>query len=81
MYDDVPFTEQGDTFAIIPTEFFNGWRSWLTSPADRIRPDRLDTSTFLCEHALLIFDPNCPSDIEMIATVIRQADWDVLEAL
>ncbi|KXN92215.1 Ubiquitin carboxyl-terminal hydrolase 48 [Leucoagaricus sp. SymC.cos] len=81
MYEETPFAEEDDSFAIIPTNFFKGWISWLNSPADHERSDKLDNSCFLCEHGLLSFDPNCPSDVELTITIIRQSDWDVLQKL
>lgn len=81
MYESVPFTEEDDSFAIIPTDFFKGWISWLNNPVDHARSDKLDNSHFVCEHDLLNFDPNCLSDTEMTITIIRQDDWYILRKL
>lgn len=81
MHEDTPFAGEDDSFAIIPLDFFRGWLLWLNNPADHNRPDRLDNTPFLCEHGLLTLDPNCPSDIEITATIIRRSDWEVLETL
>jgi len=81
MYEGTPFTQEDENFAIIPIDFLRGWLLWLNSPVDHIRFNKLDNSSFLCEHDHLIFDPNCPLDTEMTITVIRQSDWDVLQNL
>ncbi|KAF9454646.1 cysteine proteinase [Macrolepiota fuliginosa MF-IS2] len=81
MYEGTPFTAEDDSFVVIPMDFFRGWLSWLNSPADHKRSEKLDNSPFFCEHGLLAFDPNCPSDMEMIVTIIRQRDWEILETL
>lgn len=77
----MPFTQEDSSLAIIPTDFLRAWLLWLNSPVDHTRFDKLDNSSFLCEHDHLIFDPNCPLDTEMTITVIRQSDWDILRNL
>ncbi|KAJ3574829.1 hypothetical protein NP233_g1494 [Leucocoprinus birnbaumii] len=81
MYEGTPFTEEDVSLAIVPTTFYKGWVSWVNSPADHTRADKLDNSHFLCEHNLLNFDPNCPLDTEMTISIIRHSDWEALRNL
>ncbi|KAJ7063468.1 hypothetical protein C8F01DRAFT_78645 [Mycena amicta] len=67
--------------ALVSNAFIRAWRSWLTRPAENIRPDRIDNESFFCEHGLLAFDPNCPADLAGSLVVIRRSDWDELEQI
>ena len=67
--------------ALVPAHFVRSWKSWLFHPAEMHRPDAVDTAQFICEHGLLVLDPNCPSDIDGTALVITGKDWITLESL
>ncbi|KAJ7709699.1 hypothetical protein B0H17DRAFT_999051 [Mycena rosella] len=67
--------------ALIPVAFVRAWRQWLGQPTEMIRPDRIDNTPFICEHKLLAFDPNCPTDIDGFLVVIQRSDWEELKRL
>jgi len=50
-------------------------------PAENTRPDTVNNEPFFCEHRLLIFDPNCQTDVDSTITVIRREEWDALQRL
>lgn len=81
MCEGILLAGEDNFLAIIPTDFFRGWLSWVNSPVDQVRPTKLDNSSFFCEHGLLALDPNCPTDIHMTATIICQRDWELLEKM
>ncbi|KAG7447960.1 cysteine proteinase [Guyanagaster necrorhizus] len=64
---------------ILPTQFLRSWRRWLTRPGDFPRPDIIDNEPFFCHHRLLIFDPNCATDMDSALAVVKRSDWDILE--
>ena len=66
--------------ALVPSAFIRTWRQWLFHPANE-RPESVDTSQFLCEHDLLVLDPNNPGDLDGVAAIISRDDWAVLETL
>ncbi|KAK0459838.1 uncharacterized protein EV420DRAFT_1629202 [Desarmillaria tabescens] len=65
--------------AILPTQFLRSWRRWLTRPGDFPRPEVIDNEPFFCHHRLLIFDPNCATDMDSALAVVKRSDWDILE--
>ncbi|KAK0210866.1 hypothetical protein DFS33DRAFT_1252154 [Desarmillaria ectypa] len=65
--------------AILPTHFLRSWRRWLTRPSDFPRPEVIDNEPFFCHHRLLIFDPNCATDMDSALAVVKRSDWDILE--
>jgi hypothetical protein len=67
--------------AILPTQFVRSWRQWLLRPTENRRPDIIDNTPFLCEHDMLVFDPNVPTDLDPSITMIKRSDWDYLEGL
>jgi ubiquitin carboxyl-terminal hydrolase 48 len=67
--------------AIMASQFVRAWRQWLGRPSENVRPDTIDNSAFLFEHDKLVFDPNCPTDLDSSVAFVKRADWDVLEAL
>lgn len=67
--------------AIIPLQFVKSWRRWLNSPCDNPRPDMFDNDSFICEHDLLAFDPNCPADLDSTIMIIKLDEWHALESL
>ncbi|KAG6918120.1 hypothetical protein DXG01_016308 [Tephrocybe rancida] len=67
--------------ALVSTNFAKAWKKWLDRPTECPRPERLDNTHFMCEHDMLVFDPNIPSDLESCALLILQSDWDLLESL
>ncbi|KAJ6597092.1 cysteine proteinase [Mycena vulgaris] len=67
--------------ALVPVVFVRAWRQWLGQPTEVIRPERIDNMNFICEHELLAFDPNCPTDMEGSLVVIQRSDWDELQRL
>jgi len=67
--------------AILPTQFLRSWRQWLLRPTENSRPDIIDNTPFICEHDLLVFDPNNPTDFDASITMIKRSDWDYLESL
>ncbi|KAG6860930.1 hypothetical protein C0995_005885 [Termitomyces sp. Mi166 len=67
--------------AIIPIDFAKKWRKWLERPTDSPRPERVDNTRFLCEHDMLVIDPNVPSEFESMTLLILRSDWDILESL
>ncbi|KAF8798163.1 cysteine proteinase [Phlegmacium glaucopus] len=66
--------------AIIPSQFVKSWRRWLNNPCDSPRPDMFDNASFICEHELLAFDPNCPADLDSTIMIIELNDWHALES-
>ncbi|KAF9475859.1 cysteine proteinase [Pholiota conissans] len=67
------------SYAIIPSSFIKKWNRWITNPcASNPRPDSVDNGPFFCDHNLLGFDPNCPSDIDSTITIIQLDQWDTL---
>lgn len=66
--------------ALVPAQFIRAWRQWLFHPANE-RPESVDTSQFICDHGLLVLDPNSPGDLDVNAAIIRRSDWETLEAL
>lgn len=77
------WTELSDPLpcAIIPLQFVKSWRRWLNSPCDNSRPDMFDNDSFICEHDLLAFDPNCHADLDSTIMVIKLEEWHALESL
>ncbi|GLB34824.1 putative cysteine proteinase [Lyophyllum shimeji] len=69
---------EGVPCALISANFAKAWKQWLNRPTECLRPDSLDNTPFFCEHDMLIIDPNCLSDLEASAVVIRRIDWDTL---
>jgi hypothetical protein len=67
--------------ALVPMVFFRAWHQWLNQPTEMTRPDRIDNTPFICEHEMLAFDPNCPTDVDGLLVVIQRSDWDELERL
>jgi len=67
--------------AIVPAHFIRSWRQWLLRPTETPRPDAVDNTPFICEHDLLAFDPNCPTDLNASLAVIKRSDWNALEML
>ncbi|KAJ3510286.1 hypothetical protein NLJ89_g4765 [Agrocybe chaxingu] len=63
--------------AIVPSPFIKKWKRWLNSP-DNARPEGIDNSSFICEHGLLLLDPNCSTDLDSSVVVIQREDWDTL---
>jgi len=67
--------------AIVPAQFVRAWRQWLLRPAEVPRPDRLDNSLFVCEHGLLVLDPNVNNDMDTSVTIVKRTDWATIEEL
>jgi len=67
--------------AIVLAQFVRSWKHWLARPADALRPEMVDNSSLMCEHGMLLFDPNSPGDLNTSITMIKRSDWDVLEDL
>lgn len=67
--------------AIVPAQFVRSWKHWLARPADALRPEMVDNTSLMCEHGMLLFDPNSPGDLNTSITMIKRSDWDVLEDL
>jgi ubiquitin carboxyl-terminal hydrolase 48 len=67
--------------AVVPAQFVRSWRQWLLRPSETVRPDAINNQPFICEHNLLVFDPNDPTDMDATIAVIKRSDWDCLEAL
>ncbi|TFK42426.1 hypothetical protein BDQ12DRAFT_644097 [Crucibulum laeve] len=72
---------QSPFFTVLPTHFLNGWRKWVDNPTVHTRPGKVDNTPFLCEHEMLAFDPNCPTDLDSTLAIIKSEDWDILETL
>jgi len=70
-----------DHCAVLPTQFVRDWKRWVNSPFDNLRPEGVDNNQFICQHGLLLFDPNCPSDLDSIITVIKMSDWDTIQSM
>ena len=68
-------------YALIPAHFVRSWNQWLNRPADVPRPEMIDNTPFICEHNLLVLDPNSPSDFNSYLAIVKRSDWDVLETL
>ena len=77
------WTESSDPqhCAVIPMQFVKGWRRWLNSPCDNPRPDVFNNTLFICEHEMLVFDPNCQTDLDSTIMVIGIDEWHALESL
>lgn len=67
--------------AIIPAQFVRTWKKWLSRPSDALRPEMVDNAPFICEHGMLLIDPNCPGDLNTTVTIVKRSDWDALEDL
>lgn len=67
--------------AVVPAQFVRSWKQWVVRPTETSRPVTVDNTPFFCEHQLLVFDPNCPSDLNSSLALIKRADWDALEIL
>ncbi|OBZ75519.1 Ubiquitin carboxyl-terminal hydrolase 48 [Grifola frondosa] len=67
--------------AIVPAQFIRSWRQWLLRPGEVCRPEGVDNSSFICEHGMLVLDPNSASDLDSSVAIIKRSDWDVLEEL
>jgi hypothetical protein len=67
--------------AIVPTQFIRSWRHWLLRPTEHSRPDLINNTLFICEHDMLIFDPNNPADLDPSISIIKRTEWDYLESL
>lgn len=85
MYDNAL---EGNTFllenvpcAVVSAHFIRIWRKWVGRPTDFARPDAVDTSSFLCEHGNLVFDPNAPNDWDFNVALIQMSEWAILEGL
>lgn len=76
-----PLASENTPCAVIPTPFYKCWKRWVDHPAENTRPDTVDNEPFFCEHRLLIFDPNCQTDVDSTVTVIRREEWDALQRL
>ncbi|RDB21476.1 Ubiquitin carboxyl-terminal hydrolase 48 [Hypsizygus marmoreus] len=85
MYDNVLSGDtaqlEGVPCALVPTNFVQSWKRWLDRPTEASRPDTVDNTSFICEHDRLVFDPNCPTDLDSSFVVIKRSDWDILETL
>lgn len=51
----------------------------MNRPTEVQRPDSIDNTLFICEHDMLVFDPN--SDLDSSLVVIKRSDWNELETL
>jgi ubiquitin carboxyl-terminal hydrolase 48 len=40
-----------------------------------------DNASFICEHELLAFDPNCHADLDSTIMIIELDEWHALESL
>ncbi|KAH7929713.1 cysteine proteinase [Leucogyrophana mollusca] len=67
--------------AVIPAQFVRSWRQWLSRPTESPRPQGVDPSQFLCHHEELVFDPNCPNDLDTSIALIQRTEWEILEGL
>ena len=67
--------------AVVPSHFVHSWKQWLFHPAQSARPDAVDTTQFICQHDLLVLDPNIPGDFDDTVVIITKDDWDVLQTL
>ncbi|KAI0321663.1 hypothetical protein OF83DRAFT_1168297 [Amylostereum chailletii] len=64
--------------ALVPSAFVNLWRLWILRPTHHPRPQRLDNSSFVCQHGLLTVDPN-KGDLDASMCLVRKDDWLLLE--
>ncbi|KAI0044824.1 cysteine proteinase [Auriscalpium vulgare] len=67
--------------ALIPAAFVRAWKLWILRPAGHTRPERLDNSPFICEHGLLVLDPNAGDLDKAVCNLVRMHDWRLLETL
>jgi hypothetical protein len=58
--------------AVVPAQFIRSWRQWLLHPADIPRPASLDNAAFICEHDMLVFDPNSPNDLDTSIGIVKR---------
>ncbi|PPQ64679.1 hypothetical protein CVT26_002769 [Gymnopilus dilepis] len=72
---------ENTSYAIVPTHFIKHWKRWVNSPFDQPKPEGVDNAIFLCEHEHLVFDPNCPNDLDSTMMIIEGGQWDVLQSL
>ena len=67
--------------ALVPAQFIRLWKQWLFRPAGLPRPENVDNSPFICQHGLLVLDPNAAGDLDSSVAVITRSDWDILQEL
>lgn len=72
---------ENEPYAVITAHFLKAWRQWLNRPTDAPRPEAVDNAPFICEHALLNFDPNSSTDFDSSFALIKRDDWDALAKL
>jgi len=65
---------------VIPEEFLQDWKQWLSRPTEFPRPNSVDTRSLFCEHNLLLVDPNSTGDMDSLSA-ITMADWETLKGL
>lgn len=67
--------------ALVPAQFIRTWKQWLFRPAELPRPENLDNNQFICQHGLLVLNPNNADDLDSSVAVITRSDWDVLQSM
>lgn len=67
--------------AIVQSHFVRSWRQWILRPGEVSRPEIVDNSLFVCEHGMLVFDPNITGDLDTSMAIIKRSDWNALEEL
>jgi len=67
--------------AIVPAQFVRSWRQWLARPTEAARPEAVDNTVFICEHEMLVLDPNIPMDLDSSVAIIKRSDWESLEEM
>jgi len=65
---------------VIPGAFLQDWKQWLFRPTEFPRPPSVDTAALLCEHNLLLVDPNSTGDMDSLS-VVTMTDWEILGGL
>ncbi|KAI0086174.1 cysteine proteinase [Irpex rosettiformis] len=67
--------------ALVPAPFIRKWKQWLFRPAELPRPESIDNGQFICQHGLLVLNPNDADDLDNRVAVITRSDWDILQGL
>ncbi|TFK55130.1 cysteine proteinase [Heliocybe sulcata] len=71
----------GYVSAVVPADFVLAWREWVRQPNLAPRPDKLDNSSFLCHHGMLLLDLGRTCDVDGVIALLPIDEWRILEDL
>ncbi|KAF9526995.1 cysteine proteinase [Crepidotus variabilis] len=69
------------SYAMLSSRFLKDWKRWLHNPSENPRPCKIDNAPLICQHDLLVVDPDCKTDMDTSITIIKRDDWDVLNSI